>query len=297
MKILNFGSLNIDYVYRVDRFVRAGETRAAASMQRNVGGKGLNQSVALARAGAQVFHAGCVGADGVFLLDFLRDEGVDTRYIRTVSAPTGHAVIEVEESGENRILLYGGANRLVCEEQVVETLSAFAAGDILLLQNEINGVERLIDAAHARGLTVVLNPSPFTENLAALPAGAVDWYFVNETEAAQLSGKSGEKAVIAALRQRFPCARFVYTMGSKGAVYFDAAAQLFVPAVPVEAVDTTAAGDTFTGYFIHALLQGEAIQQALKTAACASAITVSRPGAGRSIPAAEEVQAAMKEAR
>ena len=290
MKILNFGSLNIDYVYRVDRFVQAGETRAAAFMQRNVGGKGLNQSVALARAGAQVCHAGCVGADGVFLLDFLRDEGVDTRYIRTVSAPTGHAVIEVEESGENRILLYGGANRLVREEQVVETLSAFAAGDVLLLQNEINGVERLIDAAHARGLTVVLNPSPFTENLAALPAGAVDWYFVNETEAAQLSGKSGEKAVIAALRQRFPCARFVYTMGSKGAVYFDAAAQLFVPAVPVEAVDTTAAGDTFTGYFLATYYSmGGDVQAALTAAVTAAAKAVTVVGAASAIPKKEEL--------
>ena len=285
MKILNFGSLNIDYVYRVDRFAQAGETRAAASMQRNVGGKGLNQSVALARAGAQVFHAGCVGADGVFLLDFLRNEGVDTRYIRTVSAPTGHAVIEVEESGENRILLYGGANRLVREEQVVETLSAFAAGDILLLQNEINGVERLIDAAHARGLTVVLNPSPFTENLAALPAGAVDWYFVNETEAAQLSGKSGEKAVIAALRQRYPCARFVYTMGSKGAVYFDAAAQLFVPAVPVEAVDTTAAGDFLATYYS----MGGDVQAALTAAVTAAAKAVTVVGAASAIPKKEEL--------
>lgn len=284
MKFLNCGSLNIDHLYRVSRFVKAGETFSTASYMRNCGGKGLNQSVALARAGMTVFHVGCIGEDGAALATLLREEGVDTRYIRTVSTPTGHAIIEVEESGENRILLYGGANQCITAQQLRETLEDFSPGDVFLLQNEINGVEEWISMAHDRGMTVVFNPSPFAPYAATLPQGAVDWYFVNGTEAAALSGEREKESIIAALRKAYPTAHFVYTQGARGATYFDAHTRYDVSAVPATVVDTTAAGDTFTGYFLATYFRGADIRQALAAAASAAALAIGTVGAAVSIP-------------
>ena len=137
MKILNYGSLNIDETYAVPHFVQAGETLAPTAFARNTGGKGLNQSVALRRAGAEVYHAGCIGADGEFLTDFLTAAGVDCRFVRRVDTPTGRAIIQVVPAGQNCILLYGGANQAQREADVQETLSHFGEGDILLEMREI----------------------------------------------------------------------------------------------------------------------------------------------------------------
>ena len=169
MKILNFGSLNLDLVYQIPHFVRAGETLSTTSFTRNVGGKGLNQSVALAKAGAEVYHAGLIGEDGGMLKDFLDANGVDTRFVRTIDSPSGHAVIQVEPAGNNCIFLYGGANQCVTDDFIQEVISAFGEGDFLVLQNEINAIDRIIDAAAARGMQVVLNPSPIADNLKSLP--------------------------------------------------------------------------------------------------------------------------------
>ena len=140
MDILTIGSLNIDHVYRVPRLVRPGETLAASDYRVFAGGKGFNQSVALARAGAAVRHAGCVGADGVWLLDRLRKEGVETSGVEKVGAPTGHAVIQVDDEGENAILLFGGANREVRPDQIRRAVNTMPADGLLLLQNEISHV-------------------------------------------------------------------------------------------------------------------------------------------------------------
>lgn len=289
MKILNFGSLNLDLVYQMPHFVRAGETLSSTGFHRGVGGKGLNQSVALARAGAEVYHAGLVGEDGAMLRDFLRENGVDVRFVRTVDQPSGHAVIQVEPAGNNCIFLYGGANQCVSEDFIDEVLSAFDAGDLLILQNEINDIDRIIRRAAQRGMQVALNPSPVAENLQALPLEEIDWFILNEIEGAELSGETQPERVLDGLVARFPRAHIVLTLGSEGSVYAHGDARIRQSAFRVQAVDTTAAGDTFTGFFFAAVAAGAPVKDALLRASRASAISVTRAGAAPSIPALQEV--------
>lgn len=297
MKLLDFGSLNIDHTYQLPHLVRPGETLASDSYHKSEGGKGFNQAVALAKAGQEVYLAGAIGQDGLFLRDYLQELGVHTEHLCVLDAPTGHAMIQLDTEGQNCIILFGGTNGMITEAMIDEVLADFGAGDYLLLQNEISHVDSMICAAHAKGMHIILNPSPMSPELLTWPLELVEWFILNEIEGADITGKTQPEEMLDELLRRYPACHVVLTLGERGSVYADATQRMDQSIVPAHTVDTTAAGDTFTGYFIHALLQGEAIQQALKTAACASAITVSRPGAGRSIPAAEEVQAAMKEAQ
>ena len=297
MKLLDFGSLNIDHTYQLPHLVRPGETLASDSYHKSEGGKGFNQAVALAKAGQEVYLAGAIGQDGLFLRDYLQELGVHTEHLCVLDAPTGHAMIQLDTEGQNCIILFGGTNGMITEAMIDEVLADFGAGDYLLLQNEISHVDSILRAAHAKGMHIILNPSPMSPELLTWPLELVEWFILNEIEGADITGKTEPEEMLDELLRRYPACHVVLTLGERGSIYADAAQRIDQSIVTAHTVDTTAAGDTFTGYFIHALLQGEAIQQALKTAACASAITVSRPGAGRSIPAAEEVQAAMKEAQ
>ena len=294
MKILNFGSLNLDLVYQMPHFVRAGETLSSTAFSRNVGGKGLNQSVALAKAGAQVFHAGLVGEDGDMLRSFLQENGVDVRFVRTVDVPSGHAVIQVEPAGNNCIFLYGGANQCVTESFIREALEPFEAGDFLILQNEINDIGRIISLAADKGMQVVLNPSPIADNLKSLPLDRVSWFILNEIEGAELSGKQDAGDVLEALTALYPHAHIVLTLGSEGSVYAGEGRRVRQSAYTVKAVDTTAAGDTFTGFFFAAMAEGVDVEEALRRASKASSISVTRPGAAASIPTLAEVLQALK---
>lgn len=294
MKVLNFGSLNIDYVYGVEHFVRAGETISSDSLQLFCGGKGLNQSVAFARAGAQTYHAGCVGKDGGMLTAMLQSAGANTDLVRVrEDVATGHAIIQVSRSGENCILLHGGANQSIDDGFVQEVLSHFGAGDLLMLQNEINNLPYIIAGAKARGMRVLLNPSPFNERITALDLAQIDALIVNETEGEAISGEREPNAILDALLARYPAMRVVLTLGKQGAIYADATQRVSCPIIKMPVQDTTAAGDTFTGYFFTALYSGEAPAKALQIASAASAITVSRMGAAPSIPTATEVRALM----
>ena len=297
MKLLDFGSLNIDHTYQLPHLARPGETLASDSYHKSEGGKGFNQAVALAKAGQEVYLAGAIGQDGLFLRDYLQELGVHTEHLCVLDAPTGHAMIQLDTEGQNCIILFGGTNGMITEAMIDEVLADFGAGDYLLLQNEISHVDSIICAAHAKGMHIILNPSPMSPELLTWPLELVEWFILNEIEGADITGKTQPEEMLDELLRRYPACHVVLTLGERGSVYADATQRIDQSIVTAHTVDTTAAGDTFTGYFLHALLQGEAIQQALKTAACASAITVSRPGAGRSIPAAEEVQAAMKEAQ
>lgn len=305
-KILSFGSLNIDYVYSVDHFVQKGETLASGALEIFSGGKGLNQSVALGRAGAEVFHAGAVGPDGQFLLDLLQEAGVDTHLVKQLeSVRTGNAIIQRDPEGNNCILLYGGANQAITREQVKESLEGFGAGDYIVLQNEINQMPFLMEQAHAKGMHIVLNPSPMNGRIFEMPLGCVDYLILNEVEAAQIleadtpalgdekaalgDEKAGE-AMAELLKKKFPRSRIVLTLGEKGAVYCGEETRIRQPAYAVRAVDTTAAGDTFTGYFIAGISRGMSAEEALDTASRAAAIAVTKPGAAPSIPAWEQVQ-------
>ena len=292
MNILSFGSLNLDKVYRVPHFVGPGETLSGLSLAEHCGGKGLNQSVAMAKAGGRVWHAGCVGrADGGPLLEMLADSGVDTSLVRQLDQPTGHAIIQVDESGQNCILLYGGANQAITTGQIDETLERFQAGDLLVLQNEINNLPYLMEAAARRGLAIVLNPSPMDEKIAGYPLEYVDYFLLNEIEAGDICGTQGEgEELLEKLGEKFPKAKIVLTLGGDGSMYRDGGLVLKQPIYRVPVVDTTAAGDTFTGFFIGGLMLGEEPKEALDHAAKAAAIAVSRPGAAPSIPDRSEIE-------
>lgn len=288
MKMLVFGSLNIDHTYRMPHLVRAGETLASASYQRNAGGKGLNQTIALARAGQPVSMAGAIGEDGLFLKAYLDSFGVDTSLIRICGEATGHAIIQLDAEGQNAIMLYGGANQQMTKESVSDALSGFGPGDYLLLQNEINCLDEIVRLAKEKGMKVILNPSPMSDSLPAL-LPQVDWLILNEVEGADLTGTSDPDAIVDALLARYPACRIVLTLGTQGSMYADGESRYFQPVIKVEAVDTTAAGDTFTGFFFQSVLSGRDIPYALRLAANASAIAVTRPGAGGSIPSLDEV--------
>lgn len=290
MKVLNFGSLNYDYTYKVDHIMLPGETQSSFSRETFLGGKGLNQSVALAKAGVPVFHAGCVGEDGQGFLDACREYGVDTRYVKKLSGPSGHTVIQIDKNAQNCILLYPGANRKQSREQIDETLADFEEGDILLLQNEINELDYIIDQAYGKGMKVILNPSPFDSHLDTCDLHKISVFLINEVEGAQISGKNDPADILEYMRREFPEAKTVLTLGTDGAWYQDQNVRIHQPSFKVAAVDTTAAGDTFTGYFVSGLINEWPVEKIMETAALASAIAVTRNGAAPSIPAMEEVE-------
>lgn len=288
-RVLNFGSLNIDHVYRVPHFVRPKETLSSLAYQRFAGGKGFNQSMALARAGAAVSHAGCIGSDGLWLRDRLAAAGAEVTHLQVVDTPTGHAIINVTPDAQNSIVLYGGANQQVTPEQAARTLAAFAPGDVLLLQNEISAMPEIMRQAQARGLQVVFNPAPMDARVPAYPLDAVTCLLLNEVEGAQLAGAEAPDAILAALRRRFPTMTVILTLGPDGVLASDGGAPVHVAAPRVKAVDTTAAGDTFTGFYLAERLRGAPFAEALRTACRAAAICVTRPGAADSIPTRDEV--------
>lgn len=289
MRILNYGSLNIDHVYEVERFVSPGETLSALSYRKNAGGKGLNQSIALARAGAPVCHAGKIGEDGRFLAQLLIAEGVDVTYLAVTDQPTGHAIIEVEPDGQNRILVCAGANGAVSADDMRAVLEHFGTEDWLLLQNEVAGLSTLLSLAKARGMRVILNPSPITEDLLAADLSLVDCFVLNETEGHALTGEREPDRVLAMLAKRYPYAEAVLTLGAFGAWWQADGRRLYCPACKVEAVDTTAAGDTFTGYFLAARAEGAPPADALSLATRAAGIAVTRSGAAASVPYRNEI--------
>ena len=294
MRILNFGSLNIDNVYAVDHFIRPGETMSSLGMEVFCGGKGLNQSIAMARAGAQVWHAGAVGRnDGKKLLELLAESGVNTDFVRKTAGVSGHTIIQVDKNGQNCILLFGGANQEITPGQVDETLAHFEEGDILLLQNEINGLAGLIKKAAEKGMKIYLNPSPVTGELLDLPLELVDCFILNEIEGADICGREAkEEEIPQLLHEKYPRAVILLTLGSRGCIYYDGENRYEQPAFCVEAVDTTAAGDTFTGYFIASAVKGNSVPDALLKAAKAAAITVMGKGAAPSIPWDKQVEEA-----
>lgn len=294
MKVLNFGSMNVDYVYALDHIVQGGETILSSSMQVFAGGKGLNQSIALAKAGVPVYHAGLVGNDGQILMDTCREYGVNTDFVKTLDIKGGHTIIQVDAVGQNCIILYGGTNQMQTKEWVDEVLSHFGAGDYLILQNEINLLDYIIDAAYDRGMRIVLNPSPFDDRLKACALNKVYLFMLNEVEGEQITGSDDPDTILARLNELYPAASIVLTLGSRGSVYYDGRQKVYQDIFKVKAVDTTAAGDTFTGYFVAGLIAGKKISEILRTASRASSITVSRPGAAPSIPSIKEVEEADK---
>lgn len=289
MNIVNFGSMNIDYVYRLDEFLRPGETKAAKSRSIYCGGKGLNQSIACARSGLNTYHAGLMGKEGSFLREKLTESGVRTDYISDTDDTCGHAIIQVNDHGQNSILLYPGTNAMLTEKLVSEVLARFSENDVVLLQNETNMVPQIIHDAARKGMRIAFNAAPFSMELTNYPIHLVKWLYVNEIEGASISGQTEPRKIAEQLRQMLPNTDVILTLGPAGCIYAGDDGYFEVPAEDVVPLDTTAAGDTFTGYYLYGVLNGFNAIQSLQIASRACGISITRCGASDSIPYLNEV--------
>lgn len=290
-KLVNLGSLCIDHVYSVPDITGPGETVASLGHEVFPGGKGLNQSVAAARAGAEVMHVGCVGEDGAWLKEVLAEAGVAASGVRVATGASGHAVIQVNAAGENAIVIAGGTNRELAEADVTTALDALAPDDWLLLQNEINDLEGVLAAASRRGARVAFNVAPVDGREAGYDLSDIALLIVNEIEAAALAGEDDPPTALESLCQRYPNMDVVLTLGREGLLCASPDGTRAMAAYPVQAVDETAAGDAFIGYLMAALLAGDEMPPALRKASAAGALAVTRAGAASSIPTPDEVEA------
>lgn len=291
MKMVVFGSLNIDKTYSLEDFVRPGQTISASKMEQFCGGKGFNQAIALRRAGNEVHFAGAVGQDGGMLLENLDRNGIDRSCVKETDGATGHAIIQLDKNGGNCIIILAGANGEITEADVESTLAHFGEGDLIVLQNEISCVPYILRLAHEKGMIVAFNPSPYDAKIADCDLSCVDYLLVNEVEGAGMAGCTDADAILDALHSRYPALNIVLTLGGDGSVYQDKNGARFNCGVhKVHAVDTTAAGDTFTGFFLSGILRHGDAQKALHTASVAAGIAVSRKGAEPSIPLMAEVE-------
>jgi ribokinase len=284
MTIWNLGSINADHTYRVDKLPAAGETLASRSLTIGLGGKGANMSVAAARAAARVCHIGAVGEDGTKWRDRLLEYGVDTRFIAVVDEPTAHAIITVADDGENQIILYSGANVVIPKNLIGAALSEANAGDIFVTQNETSGQHTAAKIAKELGLRVMYAAAPFSADAIMSLDGLIDILVLNQIEASQLQDATGKDV------SELGIAQVLVTKGADGVTLYDNGNRLDVPAVKVSAVDTTGAGDTFTGYFLAGLDRGFGLEQSLSLAVQAAAIMVTRHGTADVIPDLKDVQ-------
>ena len=289
MTIFNLGSINIDHIYRMEHLPRPGETLMAAEVSSVLGGKGANQSIAAARAGADIRHIGAVGALDGWTLETLVAAGVDTTHTLSLPGPSGHAVIYVDAAAENTIVLFGGANQQIAQDQIDAALAKAKPGDWFLLQNETNLGTHAAAKAAALGLKVCYSAAPFDPGAVRGVLPFTDLLIVNEIEERSI------REAMPDLSARLDQIAVVTTLGRKGARYADPRQRLEVAAYAVDAVDSTGAGDTFLGYLLAAIDAGAGIEVALKRASAAAAIKVSRRGTSSGIPNQTEVAAFQKD--
>ncbi|MEE4237823.1 MAG: ribokinase [Anderseniella sp.] len=286
MAIYNLGSINADLLYAVPHLPRPGETLASTAFQRGLGGKGANMSVAASRGAARVVHMGAVGADGRWARDLLTEYGVDTRHIAVVDQVTGHAVILLDPGGENTIIINYGANHAIDQNQIGLALSEASPGDILLMQNETTQQTFSAETGSDLGLRVVYAAAPFNADAVQSVLPYLDMLILNAIEAQQLEQALGEAPGDLGL------ADVIVTLGAQGCRWFQGASGqvLDFPALPVTSVDTTGAGDTFTGYLLAGLDRGMPMEQAIGLATKAAALMVTRVGTADVIPDLLEIQ-------
>ncbi len=290
MKILVFGSLNIDDNYQMDHIAKEKETTFADEYSVAAGGKGLNASIAISKSGQHVYLAGNIGNDAKVLQDTLDEYHVDTTYLNHVNEPNGHAIIQIDKNGENSIFIYGGSNQSVKRDYIDEVLTHFTKGDLLVMQNEINDEGYIMNKAKEQGLSILLNPSPFNETVLTYPLDKVDYIFINEVEGEGFTNEKEPQKILTKLKEMYPNTKVILTLGSTGAYYQDKDNLLFQPSFKVKAIDTVGAGDTFMGYFCSGLANNTDIKECMELAAKASSITCTRKGAAKSIPTIEEIK-------
>ena len=285
MKILNFGSINKDFVYLVENFVQSGQTISSKKYEVFLGGKGLNQRVALAHSGANIYHAGCINKNDDSIIIQLNKWGVNTDNIIKVEDPTGHAIIQVNDNGENSIIIHGGANHSISSEQIENTLNKFKSGDILVLQNEINKIEEIINRGYEIGMKIFLNPAPFTKEIINYPLQKLDTLIFNESEGFGLSsGEQDKTKILKYLSKKYPSTKLLLTLGKKGSIYIYNNKVIEIPANKVNSVDTTAAGDTYIGYFISSYYKNNEVKESMEIASKAASISTTKMGGAISIP-------------
>jgi len=289
MKILNFGSLNIDYIYSVNNFVSEGETIPSLSFSKNCGGKGLNQAIALSRVSNDVYFAGQVGQDGKFLVNELYDNNVNTEYIGISNEITGHAIIQVNGAGENCIITHGGANHKISTKYIDDVLNNFDKGDLLIVQNEISNVDYVIKKGYEKGLKIIYNPSPIIDIIEQIDFTHLEYLVINHFEGTIITGKKENKEILEYLLTKYPNLKVILTASEHGAYYGEKDKEIFVASLKVKVVDTTCAGDTFLGFFIGGIINNKSIKESMQIATKAASIAISRSGASRTIPKMKDV--------
>lgn len=285
MAIWNLGSINADFVYSVPHIPAPGETLSSTGRQMFLGGKGTNMSVAAARAGARVHHIGAVGQDGRWARDRLLEYGVDTDDIAIIETETAQAIIAVDAQGENAIILHPGANRAIPENVVQSALTKANTGDWFVTQNETSLQKEAVGLAKQLGLKVAYAAAPFEVDAVSAVLPDLDFLILNAVEARQLEDATGLAP------DQLPVIDCIVTRGADGAAWYGEQGRVDVLAIRVEPVDTTGAGDTFTGYVLAALDRGMPMARALKLASVAGALMVTRHGTADVIPDLAEVTA------
>ena len=284
MKILNFGSINKDFFYSVNDFVRPGETISSIRYNVKIGGKGLNQSVGISKAGQKIYHAGIINKDDTFILDKLKKWNINCENILLSNNPTGHAIIQVDKKGENSIIIHGGANHDVDIKFIKSVLSKFDSGDILVIQNEINNIKEIIDRAHHKKMKIVFNPAPFNNEILSYDLNKISTLILNQTEGKALSKEKKPDGILKVLNSKFNNTEIILTLGEKGSFYSFKDELVKIKAHKLNTVDTTGAGDTFIGYYVAGIASKMNKKDNLKRASEAAAIATTKLGGAESIP-------------
>ena len=284
MKILNFGSINKDFFYSVNDFVKPGETISSIRYNIKIGGKGLNQSVGISKAGQKIYHAGIINKDDTFILDKLKKWNINCENILLSNNPTGHAIIQVDKKGENSIIIHGGANHDVDIKFIKSVLSKFDSGDILVLQNEINNIKEIIDRAHHKKMKIVFNPAPFNNEILSYDLNKISTLILNQTEGEALSKEKKLDGILKVLNSKFNNTEIILTLGEKGSLYSFKDELVKIKAHKLDTVDTTGAGDTFIGYYVAGIASKKSKKDNLNRASEAAAIATTKLGGAESIP-------------
>lgn len=282
MTIWNVGSINIDHFYSVPHIPQPGETLAATDYDQGLGGKGANMAVACARAGAHSSLIAAVGTNGGWAVERLAKYGVETEHVTTTRHPTGHAIITRASDGENAITLFPGANMAITPTQVETALGTAQENDWLLLQNETNLQRESAQIARSRGLRIAYAAAPFDATATAEILPLIDLLILNEIEAHQL-----EQALSRRIETVF-VPHIIITLGANGARHLSGGIEQNIAPIKVDPIDSTGAGDTFTGYLIALLDQGISMSEALRIANAAGALMVTRKGTADVIPTRAE---------
>ena len=284
MKILNFGSINKDFFYSVNDFVKPGETISSIRYNIKIGGKGLNQSVGISKAGQNIYHAGIINKDDTFILDKLKKWNINCENILLSNNPTGHAIIQVDKKGENSIIIHGGANHDVDIKFIKSVLSKFDSGDILVLQNEINNIKEIIDRAHHKKMKIIFNPAPFNNEILSYDLNKISTLILNQTEGEALSKEKKPDGILKVLNSKFNNTEIILTLGEKGSLYSFKDELVKIKAHKLDTVDTTGAGDTFIGYYVAGIASKKSKKDNLNRASEAAAIATTKLGGAESIP-------------